>query len=422
MQRIVGAADALALLAEDRDALDDLVGLGELVEQQVVALARGAPDAVVAAGGEPQRRVRALQRLGLDHDVVVVPVLAAMAEAALGGPRLADDLHRLVEALGGLVDRDAEAVELGLAVALADAEIDPPAGQQVERRDLLGDQHRIVPRQHDHRGAEPDVLGARREIGEHRHRGGHLALAGEVMLDHEELLEAEPVGFGHIVDEALVALAVLQADAALGARASEQAELHATSLRRMIDNDMLRAGYDRRATFFAVTAFGRVAYVNSVLQPGETVKVIGRLHWTNFLRAFLLAAVAVVLMLYGEQEHRAKHRAHRRLSRLDRIGRRRRSFSCMPPFKRWTTELSVTTHRVIYKRGFICRHTVEMNMDKVETVNVDQSILGRILGYGTIHVLGTGQGGSRPARDGRRSRPQRHHRAELAGRGISGLL
>jgi len=33
-----------------------------------------------------------------------------------------------------------------------------------------------------------------------------------------------------------------------------------------------------------------------------------------------------------------------------------------------------------------------MNMDKVETVNVDQSILGRILGYGTIHVLGTGQG------------------------------
>jgi uncharacterized membrane protein YdbT with pleckstrin-like domain len=47
---------------------------------------------------------------------------------------------------------------------------------------------------------------------------------------------------------------------------------------------------------------------------------------------------------------------------------------------------------VIYKRGFIWRHTVEMNMDKVETVNVDQSILGRILSYGTIHILGTGQG------------------------------
>ena len=47
--------------------------------------------------------------------------------------------------------------------------------------------------------------------------------------------------------------------------------------------------------------FVRVAYVDSVLQPGETVKVIGRLHWTIFLRAFLLAVVSLVLMVYGEK-------------------------------------------------------------------------------------------------------------------------
>ena len=57
-----------------------------------------------------------------------------------------------------------------------------------------------------------------------------------------------------------------------------------------------------------------------------------------------------------------------------------------------TTEFAVTDHRVIYKRGFLRRHTVEMNMDKVETVDVDQSVLGRLLGFGTIHVHGTGQG------------------------------
>lgn len=62
-------------------------------------------------------------------------------------------------------------------------------------------------------------------------------------------------------------------------------------------------------------------------------------------------------------------------------------------FKRWTTALSVTTHRVIYTRGRISRRTVVMNSDKVETVNVDQSIMGRIPSYGTIRVLGTGQGG-----------------------------
>ena len=55
---------------------------------------------------------------------------------------------------------------------------------------------------------------------------------------------------------------------------------------------------------------------------------------------------------------------------------------------RWITEIAVTDRRVIYKRGFITRHTVEMNMDKVASVDVDQSILGRMLDYGTVHVSG----------------------------------
>ena len=138
--------------------------------------------------------------------------------------------------------------------------------------------------------------------------------------------------------------------------------------------------------------FARVAYVNSVLQPGETVKVIGRLHWTIFLRAFLLAAISIVVMVYGEKSIMSPS-IGRTFVYLGWIGLAVAAVLFLhAAFKRWTTELSVTTHRVIYKRGFIWRHTVEMNMDKVETVNVDQSILGRILSYGTIHVLGTGQG------------------------------
>src|SRR4029079_8862703 len=46
-------------------------------------------------------------------------------------------------------------------------------------------------------------------------------------------------------------------------------------------------------------------------------------------------------------------------------------------FHRWTTEVLVTDRRVIYARGFIQRHTVEINMDKIESVDVDQSIMGR---------------------------------------------
>ena len=61
-------------------------------------------------------------------------------------------------------------------------------------------------------------------------------------------------------------------------------------------------------------------------------------------------------------------------------------------FKRWTTEIDVTDRRIVYKHGFIKRHTVEMNMDKVESVDVDQSIFGRLLNYGDITIRGTGIG------------------------------
>jgi uncharacterized membrane protein YdbT with pleckstrin-like domain len=136
-----------------------------------------------------------------------------------------------------------------------------------------------------------------------------------------------------------------------------------------------------------------VAYVNSVLQPGETVKVIGRLHWINYIKSFLLLAVAVILLLYGTQDLAATHTVARTAMYIGWLLLAVAVLMLLAGwFRRQMTELSVTTHRVIYKTGFLRRHTVEMNMDKVETVNVDQSITGRILGYGTIHVLGTGQG------------------------------
>ena len=61
-------------------------------------------------------------------------------------------------------------------------------------------------------------------------------------------------------------------------------------------------------------------------------------------------------------------------------------------FDWWTTEIAVTDRRVITKTGFIRRKTTEMNMEKVESVDVDQSVLGRILDYGDVIVRGTGSG------------------------------
>lgn len=55
-----------------------------------------------------------------------------------------------------------------------------------------------------------------------------------------------------------------------------------------------------------------------------------------------------------------------------------------------TTEFAVTDRRIIAKTGLIARNTVEMFLDKVESLNVDQGVMGRILDYGTIGIRGTG--------------------------------
>lgn len=58
--------------------------------------------------------------------------------------------------------------------------------------------------------------------------------------------------------------------------------------------------------------------------------------------------------------------------------------------RRQTTELVLTDRRIITKRGLISRDTVEMNLNKVESLHVNQSLIGRIFDYGDVTVVGTG--------------------------------
>jgi uncharacterized membrane protein YdbT with pleckstrin-like domain len=53
-------------------------------------------------------------------------------------------------------------------------------------------------------------------------------------------------------------------------------------------------------------------------------------------------------------------------------------------------EMAVTTKRVIVKHGFISRSTIEINLSRVESLQVEQGVLGRIFNFGTIVVAGTG--------------------------------
>lgn len=131
-----------------------------------------------------------------------------------------------------------------------------------------------------------------------------------------------------------------------------------------------------------------MGYVESVLKPDEQVLAIGRMHWIVYLRGLILACAGLILVLapVGPGLSLA----------LAIAGGALLLFGLWSLAGAWieqaTTKIAVTTRRVIQKRGLIRRQTGEMNMEKVESVIVDQSILGRIFGYGSIVVRGTGSG------------------------------
>ena len=131
-------------------------------------------------------------------------------------------------------------------------------------------------------------------------------------------------------------------------------------------------------------------YVRRVLQPGETIVYSTKLHWRVYIQAILLVIACVIIAgaavsTSDSQNLSLAFKIAAVIFALLALSAGLRAF-----IRRATTELAVTDHRVIYKSGLLSRHTIEMNRDKVESVDVDQSLLGRILGYGTVVVRGTG--------------------------------
>ncbi|HZP20210.1 MAG TPA: PH domain-containing protein [Bauldia sp.] len=132
-----------------------------------------------------------------------------------------------------------------------------------------------------------------------------------------------------------------------------------------------------------------MSYVQTVLQPGERVIAIGKLHWIIYAGAIGLFLLAVIFGLVSTAmpDYRELLLVVAAIFLVLAV-----ILGAKEWFDQWITEIAVTNLRVIYKTGFIRRHTSEMNMEKVESVTVNQSLLGRVLGYGSIHVRGTGVG------------------------------
>lgn len=131
-----------------------------------------------------------------------------------------------------------------------------------------------------------------------------------------------------------------------------------------------------------------MSYVARVLQPDETVIHVTRIHAIVFLPAILWIIAALALLIAAVMVTGDLRLAGEALAALCAIFAVVAGVPAL--IRRLSTELAVTDRRVIYKSGVLARHTLEMNRSKVESVDVDQSVLGRLLGFGTIIVRGTG--------------------------------
>ena len=121
-----------------------------------------------------------------------------------------------------------------------------------------------------------------------------------------------------------------------------------------------------------------MGFVERNLLPNEQVTYRARLHWIIYLVPAIVVMAAIAIALVGEG-----------IAAIitGGIG----LLLILPPWiKSSSSEFAITNKRVVIKVGLIRRHSLELLLQKVEGIGVDQGIIGRILGYGTITVSGVG--------------------------------
>jgi uncharacterized membrane protein YdbT with pleckstrin-like domain len=124
-----------------------------------------------------------------------------------------------------------------------------------------------------------------------------------------------------------------------------------------------------------------MSFIDSNLMHDEHVQSRARLHWIVFLWPAIWLVLALALLSSGDDSAIAGGALVFILALATGLA----SFINVK-----TSEFAVTNKRVLMKTGFIRRKSFEVLLSKVEGIQVDQGVLGRIIGYGTIVVTGTG--------------------------------
>ena len=130
-----------------------------------------------------------------------------------------------------------------------------------------------------------------------------------------------------------------------------------------------------------------MGYVRQNLMPGEQVTYQTTLHWKIFFSPIILGLVGTVVFVTALTDENSSA-----------------GWACLGVFlflfailsfislaiSYATSEFAVTNRRVLAKAGFIRRRSLELLLTQVEGTRIHQGILGRLFGYGTVVVTGTG--------------------------------
>jgi uncharacterized membrane protein YdbT with pleckstrin-like domain len=130
------------------------------------------------------------------------------------------------------------------------------------------------------------------------------------------------------------------------------------------------------------------SYVETILGPGEQVTHVGRVSLLSILPSLVVGVILVIValgMLVGSST-----RPDFMVPAAGVVALAGVLVFIVAIIRRNSTELAVTNRRVIAKFGFIGRRTIEMNLAKIESVRVEQSVMGRLFDFGSVVVVGTG--------------------------------
>lgn len=129
-----------------------------------------------------------------------------------------------------------------------------------------------------------------------------------------------------------------------------------------------------------------MSYVKETLSKDEEVKEVVQLHWLNYIFTGLLGIFTLLLLFaYCIDYISKKQNPGGEWIIIFFIG-----WTVYDFLKLYTTEMVITNKRVICRKGIIAVKTEELKNTKIESIEIKQSILGRIFGYATIWFSGTG--------------------------------